>query len=400
MSSNVWKEMTIGSLCNSISETYHGKDNTVVLVNTSDVLEGSVLNHSPIENKNLKGQFKKTFKKDDILFSEIRPANKRFAFIDFDSTQHYIASTKLMVLRPNREVVLPRFLYAYLTSNNVLNELQHMAETRSGTFPQITFSSEMAPMRISVPSKETQERIVSILDSIENKIRYNIKINENLQEQARSIFQSWFIDFEPFGGAAPSDWHSSTLGQVAIMKTDSWSPAKNPDVVVEHYSIPAFDEQHYPVFEIASGIKSNKYILTPDSVMISKLNPDTKRIWRPVCLSEHPVCSTEFIVYEAKKNEQRDYIYSLIDSIPFFNHLCSHTTGSTNSRQRATPKTTLEFSFLLPPDSVIEEFCNIVTPMYDLIASNLVENQTLTKTRDSLLPRLMSGELDVSDLVL
>ena len=184
------------------------------------------------------------------------------------------------------------------------------------------------------------------------------------------------------------------------MKTDSWSPAKNPDVVVEHYSIPAFDEQHYPVFEIASGIKSNKYILTPDSVMISKLNPDTKRIWRPVCLSEHPVCSTEFIVYEAKKNEQRDYIYSLIDSIPFFNHLCSHTTGSTNSRQRATPKTTLEFSFLLPPDSVIEEFCNIVTPMYDLIASNLVENQTLTKTRDSLLPRLMSGELDVSDLVL
>ena len=226
------------------------------------------------------------------------------------------------------------------------------------------------------------------------------QINENLQEQARSIFQSWFIDFEPFGGAAPSDWHSSTLGQVAIMKTDSWSPAKNPDVVVEHYSIPAFDEQHYPVFEIASGIKSNKYILTPDSVMISKLNPDTKRIWRPVCLSEHPVCSTEFIVYEAKKNEQRDYIYSLIDSIPFFNHLCSHTTGSTNSRQRATPKTTLEFSFLLPPDSVIEEFCNIVTPMYDLIASNLVENQTLTKTRDSLLPRLMSGELDVSDLVL
>ena len=180
MSSNVWKEMTIGSLCNSISETYHGKDNTVVLVNTSDVLEGSVPNHSPIENKNLKGQFKKTFKKDDILFSEIRPANKRFAFIDFDSTQHYIASTKLMVLRPNREVVLPRFLYAYLTSNNVLNELQHMAETRSGTFPQITFSSEMAPMRISVPSKETQERIVSILDSIENKIRYNIKINENL----------------------------------------------------------------------------------------------------------------------------------------------------------------------------------------------------------------------------
>lgn len=168
--------------------------------------------------------------------------------------------------------------------------------------------------------------------------------------------------------------------------------------MVEHYSIPAFDEQHFPVFEIASGIKSNKYILTSDSVMISKLNPDTKRIWRPMCLSGHPVCSTEFIVYEAKKKGQRDYIYSIIDSVPFLHHLCSHTTGSTNSRQRATPKATLEFSILLPPDPVIEEFCSIVTPMYDLIASNTIENQSLAKTRDSLLPKLMSGELDVSNL--
>lgn len=223
-------------------------------------------------------------------------------------------------------------------------------------------------------------------------------INENLTEQARAVFQAWFIDYEPFGGEAPSDWRPSTLGQIAEMKTDSWSPTKNPDVVVEHYSIPAFDEQHYPVFEIASGIKSNKYILNSNSVMISKLNPDTKRIWRPMCLSAHPVCSTEFIVYEAKKQEQRDYIYSILDSVPFLNHLCSHTTGSTNSRQRATPKSTLDFTLCLPTDSVIEDFCQIVTPMYDLIASNIVENQSLAKARDSLLPRLMSGELDVSDL--
>lgn len=223
-------------------------------------------------------------------------------------------------------------------------------------------------------------------------------LNDNLTEQTRSVFQSWFIDYEPFGGSMPSDWQPATLGQIAIIKTESWSPAKNPDVVVEHYSIPAYDEQQYPVFEIASGIKSNKYLLTSDSVMISKLNPDTKRIWRPICLSGHPVCSTEFIVYEAKKKGQRDYIYSLIDSAPFFNHLCSHTTGSTNSRQRATPKSTLDFVLCLPSDSVIENFCQIVTPMYDLIASNVVENQSLAKTRDSLLPRLMSGELDVTDL--
>ena len=212
------------------------------------------------------------------------------------------------------------------------------------------------------------------------------------------MYQAWFVDYEPFGGSAPSDWSNVSLGQVAIMKTDSWSPVKNPDDIVEHYSIPAYDEQHYPVFESATDIKSNKYILTPDSVMISKLNPDTKRIWRPLCLSANPVCSTEFIVYEARKNDQKDFIYSILDSVPFFNYLCAHTTGSTNSRQRATPKATLDFSFRLPSDNIIKDFCQLVTPMYDLIASNIVENQSLAKTRDSLLPRLMSGELDVSNL--
>ena len=287
------------------------------------------------------------------------------------------------------------YIFFYLQSPKFWDYIRAMST--GSTIKHISLKT-MRNHTFCLPDMSTQRKIASVLSSLQKKTDINEKINENLTEQTRSIFRSWFVDYEPFGGTVPSDWKPTTLGQIAEMKTDSWSPAKNPDVVVEHYSIPTYDEQRYPVYETASDIKSNKYILTPDSVMISKLNPDTKRIWRPLCLSEHPVCSTEFIVYEAKKKGQRDYIYSLIDSNPFFHHLCSHTTGSTNSRQRATPKSTLEFSVFLPPDSVIEDFCKIVTPMYDLIASNTVENQALAKTRDSLLPRLMSGELDVSEL--
>ena len=279
----------------------------------------------------------------------------------------------------------------------LLNSMDLSGYVTGSAQPKLS-QANLNAVTLLLPPISIQKKIVEYLYMFDKKIAVNQQINDNLTEQARSIFQSWFVDYEPFGGSKPSDWQPSTLGQIANMKTDSWSPVKNPDVVVEHYSIPSYDEQRFPVFEIASGIKSNKYLLTSDSVMISKLNPDTKRIWRPMCLSGHPVCSTEFIVYESKKKGQRDYIYSLIDSIPFFNHLCSHTTGSTNSRQRATPKSTLDFALCLPSDSVIEDFCEIVTPMYDLIASNVVENQSLAKTRDSLLPRLMSGELDVSDL--
>lgn len=91
----------------------------------------------------------------------------------------YIASTKLMILRHN-DKVLPEYLFALLKSNYVIAELHHLAETRSGTFPQITFSSELAPMKVHLPDKDTQNRIVSVLSSIELKIDENIAINNNL----------------------------------------------------------------------------------------------------------------------------------------------------------------------------------------------------------------------------
>ena len=174
-----WIECSIGDLCDTISDTYRGNDEQVVLINTSDVLEGKILNRTPVDNKNLKGQFKKTFRKNDILYSEIRPANKRFAFVDIEDTSNYIASTKLMVLRAKKGV-LPEFLFAILKSNTIVTELQMLAETRSGTFPQITFSSELAPMKIMLPDMNTQQRIVNVLSSIEGKIENNTAINNNL----------------------------------------------------------------------------------------------------------------------------------------------------------------------------------------------------------------------------
>ena len=101
--------MPVGEVCSSISDTYREKKNMVTLINTSDVLEGRVLNHERVPNSNLKGQFKKSFQRDDILYSEIRPQNRRFAYVDF-SPIDYIASTKLMVIRAKKDVVSILFL--------------------------------------------------------------------------------------------------------------------------------------------------------------------------------------------------------------------------------------------------------------------------------------------------
>lgn len=286
------------------------------------------------------------------------------------------------------------FLYYLLKYNK--DKIESMG---SGTTFKEVSGNTMKNIVVSAPTdKKVQENIASVLGSIDDKIEENERINNNLEQQAQALFKAWFVDFELNSGIMPSHWHICQLGSVARISTEVFSPSKNPNVEVEHYSIPSYDEKRYPVFESSDGIKSNKYRLTHNSVMISKLNPNTKRIWRPYCISNTPVCSTEFIVYEPVKVSYRDFVYSIIDSKKFSNFLCAHTTGSTNSRQRVTPSITLNYDIVLPDDETICMFSSIVSPMYDTIENNIKENQLLAETRDKLLPKLMSGKLDVSNI--
>ena len=384
--------MPVGEVCSSISDTYREKKNMVTLINTSDVLEGRVLNHERVPNSNLKGQFKKTFQRDDILYSEIRPQNRRFAYVDF-SPIDYIASTKLMVIRAKKDVVSPKYLYYFLKNSSTVAELQLLAETRSGTFPQITFS-EVANLTIPVPSLAVQEVIVQTMQCLEDKTICNEQINDNLEQQAQAIYHERFETVSP--NDLPSDWRIVTLGEVATISNKSFNPLKEPEILLEHYSIPAFDEARFPVFELSTSIKSNKFIIDASCFMISKLNPTTKRVWKPYCLTGNAVCSTEFIVYKAKDQSITDFLYSVIDSGSFSDFMCSHVTGSTGSRQRTTPSDTLSYELILPSEDELAEFQSLVSPMYAQMRINAIENDKLKRLRDSLLPKLMSGEIDVS----
>lgn len=304
--------------------------------------------------------------------------------------------SSIAILRVDDTKVTSEFLYYTLKSPTVKKDVRDNYGSGSA-IPRIVLK-DFKRMPISFPSLKEQKKITNICVLLDEKIQLNNRINKNLEQQTQELFKAWFVTFETFGGKMPSSWSVAKLGDVATIKTNSFSPAKNPTVMLEHYSIPAFDEQKYPVFELASNVKSNKYILTDNSVMISKLNPGTKRVWRPMCISEFAVSSTEFIIFEANDPTYKDYVFSVIDSPAFSDWMCAHTTGSTNSRQRTTPSTTLEFQIALPTQEIVSDFCKIVTPMYDMIAQNTCENRKLTVFRDSLLPKLMSGELDVSNI--
>lgn len=135
-----WEYRKIGNYVDNISKTYPLKNvEQVVFLNTGDIKEGIFLHKNKSDVNSLPGQAKKSTKEGDILYSEIRPINKRFAFVYFNADE-YVVSTKLMVLRPKlRE--LSYYLYFFLSSHEVISYLQVMAESRSGTFPQITYDT-------------------------------------------------------------------------------------------------------------------------------------------------------------------------------------------------------------------------------------------------------------------
>lgn len=152
-------------LC-SISETCNFSQHpNVIFLNTGDIFDGKILHNNYSESKFLPGQAKKTIRNQDILFSEIRPANKRFALVCVEDPQNYVVSTKLMVLRCYNTNFSVDYVYSFLTQPSLLSKLQTLAESRSGTFPQITFS-EIANLEIPELSLAEQRHIVDIRRNI------------------------------------------------------------------------------------------------------------------------------------------------------------------------------------------------------------------------------------------
>ena len=339
------------------------------------------------------------FANGDTIMARITPCleNGKTAFVDcLKENEIAFGSTEFIVLRAKPGVSDSQFVYYLATSPEFRNVAIKSMVGSSGR--QRVQQPVLENLELTVPKLPEQEKIGHFLAELDDKIALNERVNDNLEQQAQAIYHERFETVSP--NDLPSDWRIVTLGEVATISNKSFNPLKEPEILLEHYSIPAFDEVRFPVFELSTSIKSNKFIIDASCFMISKLNPTTKRVWKPYCLTGNAVCSTEFIVYKAKDKTITDFLYSVIDSNSFSDFMCSHVTGSTGSRQRTTPSDTLSYELILPSEDELAEFQSLVSPMYAQIRINAIENDRLKRLRDSLLPKLMSGEIDVSTIQL
>ncbi len=414
MRSDHWIKTKLSFLIDTISETYKFRSDTkVVLINTSDILEGKVNNHLKIFPENVAGQFKKTFRKNDILYSEIRPDNKRYAYIDFES-KNYVASTKLMVLRKKNELVDNQFIYQLLKSNDTLSKLQVIAESRSGTFPQITFT-ELSNLEINLPSLKEQKAIASILSSLDDKIELNNKINKNLEEMAQALYKRWFVDFEfpnedgePYKssggemveselGLIPKGWEVESIGESSISKLISsgikeFNGTKKyiATADVTNLSITSF------VTEIDFKKRPSRANMQPiaGSLWFAKMKDSRKMIRVSKSsryLIDKCILSTGFAGLFAPKYS--NYIWTILTTKDFDdtkNNLCNGTTMQAINNENIN-----RIKILIPDTKTLDLFESISEPIFEKIQFNEMESNKLAKSRDELLPKLMNGEIEV-----
>ena len=197
-----------------------------------------------------------------------------------------------------------------------------------------------------------------------------------------------------------NDWKKIRLEEILEIGKISIIPAQSPDTIFEHYSLPAFDNGTRPAYEKGCAIKSSKFYIQKNMFLFSKLNPRIKRIWFPNIQTEKAICSTEFIPYKPKDASLLGFCYSIVNSEAFYEYVLSLTNGSTGSHQRFHPTATLDYSLKIPDKDIIKKFESIVRPLYELIAKNRTENERLASLRDTLLPKLMSGEISVEEVSL
>ena len=324
----------------------------------------------------------------------------------FNLTENAARVTNLDKSRINN-----KFLFYYLKSE--IGQYQIISKKVGSAQGKLPIKN-VKQIEVLLPPIEEQEKIANILSSLDEKIELNNEMNKTLEEMAQSIFKRWFVNFEfpnedgkPYKssggemvdselGMIPKGWEVKELSQLVNIITKSEKPFENEDILYEHFSIPALDSNKLPILEFGNSISSNKYKIDNDCILISKLNPNNKRIWNPYCNTSNSICSTEFIVYKAINNYPKSYIYEIINSDEFTKFLVANATGSTGSRQRVKPKDTLGYKIVLPTIDKIIEIDKILSPIHKNIQLNTQESNTILQIRNILLPKLMSGEIKVN----
>ena len=347
------------------------------------------------------------YKNGDVLVSNIRPYFKKIWQAKYDGG----CSNDVLVFvpKPNMD---KDFLYYVLADDDFFT--YSMATSKGTKMPR---GDKTSIMQYEVPliDLQVQKKIASVLKALDEKIELNNEINNNLEQQAVLLFKKWFIEFDNSSknmletrfGLVPESFKLLKNGELPLVVTDY---VANGSFASLKANVTLYQEPNYAYFIRNTDLKSGTFEVFVDEhsynflskstlyggeIIISNVG-DVGSVFLCPKLDKPMTLGNNIIMLRPEQENLRYYLYIWFKWLYGQSLIQGIKGGSAQPKFNKTDFKNLPI--FLPPDDLLEQFHQIVKPMFELIDENNTENQALTRTRDTILPRLMSGELDVSDI--
>lgn len=299
--------------------------------------------------------------------------------------------SSIAILRCDEEKVIPEYLYYLLKTPSFKKDVKDNYGSGSA-IPRIILK-DFKRMKVEYPSIEKQRQIVSILHDLDAKIFNNQKVNDNLLEQMQALYKSWFVDYRPFGGVMPTSWTQTGIYSLANIiygapfASKQFNTEGNGKPIIR---IRDLKDQQFATY--TTEVHPNGYLLHPGDIVVGMDGEFRPYIWG----NDEAWLNQRVCVFENKRPNGKAFLYFTIKPLLF----AIEQTQVATTVIHIGKKDFDAFEIMLPDTELLDAFDAITTPMVEQIVSNSIENKRLAIMRDALLPKLMSGEIDVSDIQL
>lgn len=381
---NSWKSIKLSDVCyfssDKIEVSNLSLDNYVstenMLSNKSGICRAANLPNTSLTV---------AFNFGDILLSNIRPYFKKIWLANFNGG----CSNDVLVLKA-KESIDAKFLYYILSDNKFFD---YDTANAKGTKMPRGDKAAIMNYEFSLPPLDVQKKIAGVLGALDDKIELNNRINNNLEQQAQALFKSWFVDFEPFGGTMPDDWKVGNLLDIADylngLAMQKFRPAENdkglPVLKIKELRQGFCDSNS----ELCSLNVKNEYIVNDGDVIFSWSGSLLVDFW---CGGK---CGLNQHLFKVTSKNFDKWFYFLWTK-HYLEHFAFIAADKATTMGHIKREELEKAKVVIPSSECYQKMKQIMTPIYDLLISNRVENTRLEALRDTLLPKLMSGEIDVS----
>ena len=315
----------------------------------------------------------------------------------------------MVIIRVNKNFWHPYFIYLFFQSHFFKKQISSLISVSAQ--PQLPISI-LETVSIPQLTLDEQKEIIFNIKSIDQKIQINNQINQELEAMAKTLYDYWFVQFDfpdqngkPYkssGGKMvyhpelkreiPEGWGVEKLDSLLKIGKETTNPMKSPNEEFKYYSIPEFDTTGTYSLQLGESIKSNKFKVEKNDLLVSKLNPWFNRVIYN--LEENAISSTEFIVWKTFNRFEKNFLYQVATGKEFIEYCTRFATGTSNSHKRVSPD--IMIGFQIPFEKAyIQKFGKIIDSIRTQVLQNNEQNQELTQLRDWLLPMLMNGQVKV-----